>query len=141
MISNILMIEDDSITQMLNKLVMKHTQFCDSVEVVSNGDMAIEYLENLILNGTKTSLKKPDLILLDLNMPVMDGWDFLEMYKQKYALHFPGTKILVLSSSVNPKDEERASQDPFIIGFENKPLSFNSTNSLKELSFLTPFFN
>jgi CheY-like chemotaxis protein len=141
MISNILMIEDDSITQMLNKMVMKHTQFCDSVEVVSNGDMAIEYLENFILNGIKNSLKKPDLILLDLNMPVMDGWEFLEMYKQKYASHFPDTKILILSSTVNPKDEERASQDPFIIGFENKPLSYNSTNGLKELSFLAPFFN
>ena len=46
MISKILMIEDDSITQMLNKMVMKNTQFCNSVDVVYNGHLAIEYLEN-----------------------------------------------------------------------------------------------
>ena len=88
MISNLLMIEDDPITQMLNKMVMKNTEFCKSVEVVSNGGMAIEYLHNFILNGTGNSYKKPDLILLDLNMPVMDGWDFLKIYKQKYAVKF-----------------------------------------------------
>jgi CheY-like chemotaxis protein len=140
MISKILMIEDDSITQMLNKMVMKNTQFCDSVDVVFNGNLAIEYLENFLLNSAENSLKKPDLILLDLNMPVMDGWEFLDMYKQKYAQLFPTTKILILSSTVNPKDKERAAQDPIIIGFENKPLSYNTANSLKELPFLSPFF-
>jgi CheY-like chemotaxis protein len=141
MISKILMIEDDSITQILNKMVMKNTQFCNSVDVVFNGHLAIEYLENFTLNNTENTLKKPDLILLDLNMPVMDGWDFLEMYNQKYAGLFPSTKILILSSTVNPNDKERAAQDPIIIGFENKPLSYNMANSLKELPFLTTFFN
>ena len=140
MISNILMIEDDSITQMLNKMVMKNTQFCESVEVVSNGDMAIEYLENFILNGTENYNKKPDLILLDLNMPLMDGWDFLDIYKKKYALLFPNTKILILSSTANPMDKERAKNDPLIIGFETKPLSFNLVEGLKKASILSEFF-
>ncbi len=134
------MIEDDSITQMLNKMVMKNTQFCESVEVVSNGDMAIEYLENFILNGTENYNKKPDLILLDLNMPLMDGWDFLDIYKKKYALLFPNTKILILSSTANPMDKERAKNDPLIIGFETKPLSFNLVEGLKKASILSEFF-
>jgi CheY-like chemotaxis protein len=141
MISKILMIEDDSITQMLNKMVMKNTQFCNSVDVVYNGNLAIEYVENFLINNTENSFKKPDLILLDLNMPVMDGWEFLEIYQQKYALLFPTTKILILSSTVNPKDKQRADQYLFIIGFENKPLSYNTVNGLKELPFLKPFFN
>jgi CheY-like chemotaxis protein len=141
MISKILMIEDDSITQMLNKMVMKNTQFCNSVDVVFNGNLAIEYVENFLINNTENSFKKPDLILLDLNMPVMDGWEFLEIYQQKYALLFPTTKILILSSTVNPKDKQRADQYLFIIGFENKPLSYNTVNGLKELPFLKPFFN
>ena len=140
MISKILMIEDDSITQMLNKMVMKNTQFCESVEVVSNGDMAIEYLQNFLINGTENSHKKPDLILLDLNMPVMDGWDFLKIYKQKYASLFPNTKILILSSTVNPKDKERAGNDTLIIGFESKPLSFSLVERLKKESLLSIFF-
>ncbi len=135
------MIEDDSITQMLNKMVMKNTQFCNSVDVVYNGNLAIEYVENFLINNTENSFKKPDLILLDLNMPVMDGWEFLEIYQQKYALLFPTTKILILSSTVNPKDKQRADQYLFIIGFENKPLSYNTVNGLKELPFLKPFFN
>jgi len=103
--------------------------------------LAIEYVENFLINNTENSFKKPDLILLDLNMPVMDGWEFLEIYQQKYALLFPTTKILILSSTVNPKDKQRADQYLFIIGFENKPLSYNTVNGLKELPFLKPFFN
>ena len=140
MISKILMIEDDSITQMLNKMVMKNTQFCNSVDVVSNGNLAIEYLENHLLNNTENSHKKPDLIMLDLNMPVMDGWEFLEMYRKKYALLFSDTKIIILSSTVNPIDKERAAKDSLVIGFESKPLSYNLVNGLKKIAFLETFF-
>ena len=134
------MIEDDSITQMLNKMVMKNTQFCETVEFVYNGSQAVEYFEKFITNDTDNTQKKPDLILLDLNMPVMDGWDFLEVYKKKYAAFFPNTKILILSSTVNPKDKERAGNDALIIGFECKPLSYNVLNGLKQSSFLAHFF-
>ena len=70
----------------------------------------------------------------------MDGWDFLKIYKQKYASLFPNTKILILSSTVNPKDKERAGNDTLIIGFESKPLSFNLVERLKKESFLSIFF-
>ena len=64
-----------------------------------------------------------DLIFLDINMPSMDGWEFLEKYKELKKENSAQIIIIMLTTSLNPDDVLRAYQMPEISGFENKPLT------------------
>lgn len=65
----------------------------------------------------------PDVIFLDINLPVQDGWDFLEAFKKIEDQLVKRPKLYMLSSSVNQSDQEKAAADPALNGFFMKPLS------------------
>jgi CheY-like chemotaxis protein len=110
----ILLIDDDEPTNFLNKLTLEQMGCTRHIRVAQSGQEALEYLMN--------SDPRPDLIFLDINMPAMDGWEFLERYKKL----LPGQKadivLIMLTTSLNPDDEIRTRTIPEIAGFENKPL-------------------
>lgn len=98
MIERILLIDDDDITNFLNETTIKRCAFHGEVKVVKNGEEAINFLLS------RNPEEYPDLILLDLNMPVMDGFEFLRHFSA-----IPSTKkteVVVLSSSQNRYDIE-----------------------------------
>jgi CheY-like chemotaxis protein len=121
MIKKALVIEDDLITMYLNKMVLENASFCDNIVEATNGDEALAYFEN-IEKGDNSMDNLPEVILLDLNMPVMGGWEFFEAFVQKFPEFVKKTNIFVLSSSIDPKDQERALKDPNIAAFLSKPL-------------------
>jgi CheY-like chemotaxis protein len=73
-------------------------------------------------------------------MPVLDGWEFLQQFNEKYATIFPNVKVVVLSSSVNPNDKLMVDQYSQVIDFITKPLSANSVNYLKQHPQLITYF-
>jgi CheY-like chemotaxis protein len=115
----ILLIDDDEATNFIHQRVIKKASFAEKVIVAKNGAEALE-----ILNSKEDDfLPQPDVIFLDINMPVMDGWQFLQEY-QKLHDDSKGKVILVmLTTSLNPDDKDRASSIPVVNGFKNKPLS------------------
>lgn len=121
MTKTVLVIDDDFITIHLNKMVLKSASFCDNIVAAKSGEEALSYFEN-IEKGDIPMDNLPEVILLDLNMPVMDGWEFLENFVQKFPEFAKKTNIFVLSSSINPNDQERALKDPNIAAFLAKPL-------------------
>jgi CheY-like chemotaxis protein len=121
MIKTVLLIEDDFITRYLNREILKSASFCDNVAEASSGDEALSYIEN-IEKGDNPMDNLPEAILLDLNIPVMDGWEFIETYGQKFPEFAKKTKIFILSSSSNPEDYQRALKEPNIAAFLSKPL-------------------
>jgi len=121
MTKTVLVIDDDLVTILLNKMVLASASFCDNIVEVTNGEEALSYFEN-IEKGNIPMDNFPEVILLDLNMPVMDGWEFFENFVQKFPEFAQKTNIFVLSSSINPKDQERALKDPNIAAFFEKPL-------------------
>lgn len=121
MIKTVLVIEDDFITLYLNREILEFANFCENIVEATNGDEALSYFEN-IEKGDNPMDNLPEVILLDLNMPVMDGWEFFETFVKKFPGFVKKTNIFILSSSINPEDQERAIKDPNIAAFLSKPL-------------------
>jgi CheY-like chemotaxis protein len=73
-------------------------------------------------------------------MPVMNGWDFLEDYLMKYSDRLPGTKVVIVSSTVNPEDFSRANRYDIVIDFINKPLTTEGLEELMNNEQVSEFF-
>lgn len=136
MYNKILCVDDDPITLMLCKKVIEKSEFSKEIDVVNNGEDAIKYfddLKNKIEEGIYVVL--PQLMFLDLNMPVMGGWEFLDIFSnKKYKLIFPNLKVIVLSSTIDPKDIEKSRSYEMVINFLSKPITKEMLNSFKDYS-------
>lgn len=119
----ILFIDDDEPTNFLNKLLVDEMNCAHHVQVVSSGMEALEYLTGTgaYKNNGKAN-PRPDLIFLDINMPGMDGWEFLRYYEKLPSTQKANIVMVMLTTSLNPDDEKAAQQNIEIAGFENKPL-------------------
>ncbi|HEV7350919.1 response regulator [Telluribacter sp.] len=132
MIESVLIVEDDEVTRMLGALVVKKAGFARNIISLANGLAAIDYYKELIQPGDKLSDSYPRIVFLDLYMPVLSGWEFLEEFMRSFLPRFPETRVVVLSSSVNPEDEVRALAYPIVIGFESKPITVSFLTSLAQ---------
>ena len=127
MLDLILCVDDDPISLMLCKKVIIKKSFSNNIDSAKNGEEALQYFDSIINEGGEV----PQLVFLDLNMPVMDGWDFLNSFNtEKYAK--VSTKIVVLSSTIDPEDHEKSKQYPMVIDFLPKPITTEILSYLQE---------
>ncbi|MEM9325466.1 MAG: response regulator [Bacteroidota bacterium] len=113
----ILLVDDDEHTNFLNKAIITHARFAEEVIAQMTAEEALAYIRDHQASGDL-----PDLIFLDINMPLMDGWEFMQEYAQMF-LDDNTPKVIMLTSSINPKDEQRAQKLEGLSGFRSKPLS------------------
>jgi CheY-like chemotaxis protein len=118
----ILLIEDDHLTNIYNRKIIESTAVTRHVHIVENGLEGLDYLDG---KGKYAGAANPapDLILLDLNMPRMNGWEFIEEYIRMNGQVKKSAKIFFLTSSPNPDDVRRAKEIAEVTGFEKKPLT------------------
>jgi CheY-like chemotaxis protein len=132
MFDQILCIDDDSITLMLCKKVIFKSFFSHTIITAQNGEEALSYFNMLKYNNTSNSpKKKPELIFLDLNMPIMGGWEFLDHFNSSNYSEFNTTKVIILSSTIDPQDIEKAKTYPIVIEFLSKPITPSMIEYLK----------
>lgn len=115
---NILLVDDDNIFNFLNTKLLESSGIASEIHTAGNGQEALDLLNNYF-SGT-TSL--PDVILLDLNMPVMDGFGFLEAFKKLNLPRKEKVSIIIVTSSEDPKDMARAKRMG-ITNYLTKPVS------------------
>jgi CheY-like chemotaxis protein len=141
MINKVLCIDDDQITLVLCDMVIKKAGFAKEVLTAKNGKEGLAWFSEYFSKNNKSERQEPPkLIFLDLNMPVMNGWDFLEDYLMKYSDRLPGTKVVIISSTVNPEDFSRANRYEIVIDFINKPLTTEGLDDLTQNEHLAGLF-
>lgn len=113
-LERIMLVDDDESTNFINKLFLKEAKASDDIVVFQNGKEALAYLSV----GDHTV----NLILLDINMPIMNGWEFLEHFEELKLGRNLKTMVVMLSSSVNSDDKIRAEEFDTVKKFVNKPL-------------------
>lgn len=131
MLSKILCVDDDPITLMLCKKVIEKAEFSKEIDTAQNGEDALKYFDNLKeMQNDNSDLVLPQLMFLDLNMPIMGGWEFLDIFSdQKYHSFFPDLKVIVLSSTIDPKDIEKSKSYSMVIDFLSKPITKDTLKS------------
>lgn len=120
-IKNVLLIDDDEPTNFIHKKILQLSGLVDNVHVTQGGQEALEYLGNNGNHDQGTAL--PDIIFLDINMPAMDGWEFLVQYEKLKHLNKENIVIVMLTTSLNPDDEIKAKGIKEVFGYRNKPLT------------------
>lgn len=121
----VLLIDDDFATNFINKKIVQKANITSHIQVALNGKEAIDYLCNKgKFKSVETINPQPELIFLDINMPVMDGWEFINAYKnlipdeQKKKIN-----IIMLTSSFNPADKAKADTIEEIADYRQKTLN------------------
>lgn len=122
--SHILLIDDDNITNFLNKKIIMNSGLASSIEAFDSGNDAIRYIHD-IFDGM-LSKPVPELILLDIMMPVMDGFDVLDELQKLPAATKENMRVIMLSSSLDKRDRDRAMTYSMVTDFLSKPLTIKN---------------
>lgn len=132
-------IDDDSIVLMLNELILYDQSFCKSLLKFDMAEKAIAYFtEQAALPESSQTL--PNIIFLDINMPVMDGWEFLDVFTKTFPQFHKSVRFVILSSSINPFDVELANKNPLVINFMPKPIGEFALAELKKQDCISAYF-
>jgi CheY-like chemotaxis protein len=121
------LIDDDEIDNAHHERILKKSGFVDEVMIFQYADEALDFL--------RTGEVKHRAIFLDINMPRMNGFEFLEEYKNLPEERKALAVIMMLTTSTNPSDHERALEYSPSINYQSKPLTIEVVNELAELHF------
>ena len=111
---NICIVDDDDLFLILTNSIMEDEDFAEEIHDFEDGRKALDYLKSVDDNNL------PEVLLLDINMPMMDGWEFMEGLKE---LGIEDKMLIyITSSSINPLDLEKVESNPYIKALLSKPL-------------------
>src|SRR6478609_4989485 len=118
-INSVMLVDDNDTDNFIHKRVLELSKFCSNIIIKNSGKSALEYLRNNLSNADAL----PDIIFLDINMPIVDGFVFLFEFESMSDDLSKRPRIVILSSSDNKKDIDRIVDNEFVIKFITKPLS------------------
>jgi two-component system, chemotaxis family, chemotaxis protein CheY len=124
---SIWVIDDDMIYQMIMKKLIEKCEYFEDITIFSNGEEAFYALKSKLENDEKL----PDVILLDIEMPLMDGWRFMsEINILESNIKNKNINIFISSSSIAIEDKIKAETNPNIVGYLTKPLTLEDLNKI-----------
>ena len=118
-----MLVDDSELDNFINQKIIETNYFANKVYVSSGSVSALEFLCNLTVSGFETLNVFPQIIFIDINMPMMNGFQFIENLKKRLPEHFSSIKLVILTSSDDKQDRIKAKQIGEGIIFLNKPLT------------------
>ncbi len=116
---NVLLIDDSYIDNLINRKILDNNNYAETITVIDSPLEAFEFVSNALHNGTNI----PEVIFLDLRMPLMNGFEFLKALVELPDLKPGLIKIFVLTSSLDPEDIKRIKENKLVSRFIGKPLT------------------
>ena len=126
-LKRILLVDDSEATNAMNVYLFNRLNAAEQIDVALNGVEAIDYLTTEDANG---EYPRPELIVLDLNMPVMNGLEFLEAYQDLSEDIKGGVIIVMLTTSMLESDQMSARGFESVVGYQNKPLTLEKAEEI-----------
>lgn len=126
MVNNVLLVDDNRATNFIHEKFIARSGKAKEVNCFMVGEQALEYLEN--------TERFPELIFLDINMPTMDAWEFLERYRE--IKKRKDAKLFLLTTSISPQDQQKMKAYPEVAEMLYKPLDVNVFNRVVDTYFL-----
>ena len=127
-IETVCIIDDDSIYINLITKILELKKISKSVLVFKNGKEALDYFQSLVDHGDANQI--PGIILLDINMPIMDGWEFLDQFAAINEKLPERINLYVVSSSINLRDIDRAKSIDIVSDYITKPLNLDDFDKI-----------
>lgn len=125
MLNKVLCVDDDDVALFISKVLIQNASFAAEIETASTGSKALDYFETL-----NEGDNAPEVIFLDLNMPEMDGWQFLTEFQKKYGNKYSNIYIVILSSTIDDNDRLRADKHKLVDRFICKPLTHETLGEI-----------
>lgn len=119
---NVLLIDDNELDNFINQKILESNYFAKHIFVNTSAKSALEFLNNLVVMGEKGMHNHPQVIFIDINMPLMDGFQFIDHFKKNLESKLNKTKLVILTSSLNNEDKLKTRAISKDILFLNKPL-------------------
>lgn len=131
----VMLIDDNEIDNLINQKMIESINMTENIFIHSGAKSALEYLKNIekIKIGAENFL--PELIFLDIDMPLMDGFQFIDEFDKLSDTTKLYCKIVLLTSSLDPKDISKSKKNTQILKYMNKPLSQDNLKKLIESNF------
>lgn len=123
---SVLIIDNDPIYRTISHKIIEKLDLAETIYVEKNGYTAIQFLTNMLENNSSL----PQIILLDIEMPVMNGWEFMDEYCKIENTLLSGIEIYIVSSSISQVDKDKANTYSEIKGFISKPLTIETLKSI-----------
>jgi CheY-like chemotaxis protein len=127
----VMLVDDNEIDNLINQKMIEASNICEHIFIHSGAKSAIEFLKNIEkLAKGPVDLYLPEIIFLDIDMPLMDGFQFLDEFERLSESIKKHCKVVMLTSSLNPQDMNRAKKNQFVLKYINKPLTQESLKKL-----------
>ena len=130
-IGTVMLVDDNDTDNFISKRIIEITKFSSNVIVKNSGKSALDYL----VENKEFPEAIPDIIFLDINMPIVDGFVFLYEYEKFSNSVKDKCRVIILSSSDNKRDIDKIINNDFVIKFVTKPLTEKTLEEIKELQF------
>ncbi len=127
---HIMLIDDNDLDNFINEKLMELSNFSKKVYVNTSAISALEFFNNLVAMQDKWAELVPEIVFIDLNMPMMDGFQFIELFKKTFGGMEPQPRLVMLTSSLYSEDKMRAESLSKNILFLNKPLTKEMLGSI-----------
>lgn len=127
---SVMLVDDNEIDNLINQKMLEATAVCERIYLHTGAKSAIEFLKNIDKVADDNPDIIPEVIFLDIDMPLMDGFQFLDQFENLSDRIRAKSKIVMLTSSINPQDVSRSRKSSYVKKYLNKPLTQDALKKL-----------